>query len=658
MIKDGNYYFLDFDKHREKFIETFVKFYGERHRDIITQKINNVSYNPFISDDYLYDYYGSFIGQHNEEIAKAFLKSEGIDNPSDDLINFVFNKEGISQLIVALVYGENCLNKPNKYSTIQREEIEKIQKRIGKEFGIKPITYDDCRKLYNRFHVFLNKYRQEHPCDVFNDINKLKENKNRLLQDYLKEISKGYVNLSVKDQELLDKPNFDTIDIFNLDCSDIFFKDSICSPGYISAFTTDRLKSKNSSIYNQISFYRDRLAYYASIMTNAKDVFDFVTLDEILRGEQITNEQEFLKRLKYQTEIIELSYPSIVFSTETADEIENYRNFYVNSIYNGCKFIKNVNKRIRGHIHTDYRDEEHDYYALLAYDKDDKNSPVSDIVFNESEYYPVGDILGNLIHEINHIVSHHEALPTKERNIVKLRTGIKRNYNQILPDGKTLGNEVGFETSTGKLEENINERLRKELDEIFCSLYENPFQESDITLKDRERFFAVYDYYNFLTEKFYNKFKRFIKEHRINADFDMYFKEDIIPTSNFKVKLSKLESYLKKKLMPEEYGKRGVVDREKVETLGQLINIFDTEVFPKVQEYDINIFDFLQKSNDYKKLPITTRIQLIDLEQKADELFDIMIEDWKKFVTPRIRKVNATQISNDSNPIEYETTSK
>ena len=37
MIKDGNYYFLDYEAHREEFIQILIDYYGKKHEKTIRE---------------------------------------------------------------------------------------------------------------------------------------------------------------------------------------------------------------------------------------------------------------------------------------------------------------------------------------------------------------------------------------------------------------------------------------------------------------------------------------------------------------------------------------------------------------------------------------------------------------------------------------------
>jgi len=57
MIKDGNYYYLDFEKYRSKFEDVLTRYYGEKNRDRIIHRLNKAIYVPFTKYDSVIEYY-------------------------------------------------------------------------------------------------------------------------------------------------------------------------------------------------------------------------------------------------------------------------------------------------------------------------------------------------------------------------------------------------------------------------------------------------------------------------------------------------------------------------------------------------------------------------------------------------------------------------
>ena len=49
MIKNGKYNFLDFDKHKEKFIDAFTTYYGKEAEQTIKDRINSITYVPYFT---------------------------------------------------------------------------------------------------------------------------------------------------------------------------------------------------------------------------------------------------------------------------------------------------------------------------------------------------------------------------------------------------------------------------------------------------------------------------------------------------------------------------------------------------------------------------------------------------------------------------------
>lgn len=648
MIKNGNYYFLNFGEHKDKFINVFTKYFGERNRQIIDDKINTCGYYPYISEEAVTDYYNQYLAKFKDEIIDEFCKEIGVKDPSPEIRNFIMSDEGRSGILTAIVFGDALKPDTLLISDDRKKHHLEVRAKAYRLFGFEEDDFEALQDMARIFDACCRKITQKHKCDVFKDVERLEDNRARLTQAFLTNESFHGIPVTDKDQEIIAKTDFDWIDVENLDCNHVLFTNSIDIPGWISSFTTeaDRVL-KEGSINEKIRILIDRVRYFYSIDEN-KDTLSFVSSGELFSKTPIKNVEDFYERLQNQYQVYTVAYPTYNVPPELADKSEIRRVFYAQDIFNGCKFAKNISRKVNDHIQSPNSDLP--YLTSMSYTNNNPNLPTADIFFDEGEYYDTYTLLANLIHELNHAMAHGKAHPTSNPKYVKIRDGIRVETIKVEDDGEYLSKAlVGSQNNVLLAEENITERMAREMLEIFLKMYENPFEESDIKYTDQDKWITMYDAWNFLTEDFYTRYKSFIKEHRINPDYDMFFIEKIIPSNPVTKAYAKIEEFLRKKFKrPSQVHTSGVVDYKNVEELGNLVAFFKTHVYPVLVEHGVTIDEWNGKTEaeNVKRIPMNTRRMVAHLTEKNKELSKTMWSDYKTYASDRVQKERRERMKN------------
>ena len=221
MIKDGNYYYLNFDEHKEKFIDVFTEYYGSEFAETIRNRINSITYVPFMKFDYVSSYYGKLMDKYKDEIIAEFKKISGHDVKKED--EDLIWKDGGSSIFASEIDGhnlENCdflFEVKNEYLTIR----DKVITALGLDKSADLVEQFKCEA--RNLKKALAEVEKRHPCQVFNDLERGIRNRNDSLQKFLVNVNKYFLNLSEHDIELINSPDFDTYDREDLNSKYLMF---------------------------------------------------------------------------------------------------------------------------------------------------------------------------------------------------------------------------------------------------------------------------------------------------------------------------------------------------------------------------------------------------------------------------------------------------
>ena len=92
MIYNGNYDYSTYDKIKDDLIEAFVRYYGEKYRESITEKVNKMKYSPYHPLEYLIEYHNKFIKEFRSDILNTFFRKIGV-RKTDARMDAVWEKD-------------------------------------------------------------------------------------------------------------------------------------------------------------------------------------------------------------------------------------------------------------------------------------------------------------------------------------------------------------------------------------------------------------------------------------------------------------------------------------------------------------------------------------------------------------------------------------
>lgn len=620
MILDGNYLFLDFEKVKGKLINAFCKFYGEEHRQEITDKINSVQYIGFHTYREAIDYYNQYLEKFKDEIVFEFFKI--LKKPYNEKIanEVFFNQENFTyNLINTAMEGGKEID--DSYSSAARESILDSRNILKESFSLSDENlYEELLELKKSLHKAIDIVEQKHDCDVFKDIRCVRSVKRDVFKKFLLGLSELGVNISLKDGMVVGSEYFDDSSIYDLDSFGIYFDDEFLGTGIINSFLQN--EEELEKFEDKFRFYYDRLTYleYAGV------TFKYISEE----FENLTEDYDGLELLKkefdYQkSNFIEL--PTITCVDKKAWKKDWAKgNFIPRHIAESIEYIRNEcqdelffkSKNFEFYKKNKFELFD-DYFTTFNFDIHNGMKPFYRVYINEdlneSDY-----VLSSLIHELNHVLGFYPYSYTE--GLVECKEGISMvsfEYLNKFEEEKSRW-EWSEDVEMVMFQENVNQALTKEVFDIFMKMYENPYK------SDRDKIPAAseYEMYDFITEDFYKANKKLFMDNVMSkSPTSLYY--DSVGYYQKCGPLGSLIRFIKNgiyKRQDENRNKYSVSDLKKI---GALIGYFEKELLHFISVKQVTQEQI--KNGEYKN--ILTRDESERLEyvlKERDRLNKLLVE--------------------------------
>ena len=634
MIRDGNYSFYDLNKDKEKFKEVLTKYYGEEHRDIVSERIDRIKYVPYYREDFVYYYSFAHLNNFRDEVAEEFKKLSHLDNLPKEF----FDTEGtIADLCWSgVLYGKNIEIAPVPQSFI--ELVNLSRSAFAKLVGISTEEQDWQNKVLNYMSLYLEAEKtvmRNHPCDVFNDDIKFTDNKIVQLQAFLFQLSRREITCLEGDREVFNSSKFNYCDAESLASRCLLYGKDITEGGLIESFCSQELVDASKNINCMIDMYINRLKFF-KLYTSTRGGFKYVTDEEIYDEVAIDDKNEFLTRLINEYQEITNEHPEWIVPNNVADGVKRMRLSFAESVMAGVKFCESLATTHFGAVHDIYREPY--FVTYLAYDDNNITTPGNCVVFNEDEY---DNNLYALSHNMCHEVAGHVC---GHGNVKRGKNFLNKNkafsYVGIHGIHKTLkGDEVivsgHFDNFEGMMliEEYIAERIGMEVHDLFREMYgRDVFVDKSDYVEERDDYdVALYRYYGFILEKFWETYRERIIESRISyQDGGIYYDNNGFPPQNALEKLySSAEYNLMKVFNPTGVQSRGIFNYTLLHQLGLIVEKYlRSEAYDYIKKNDVCADDLTYKGIE-EALGEDAPQEIIDslhqFQDKASEIIDSMV---------------------------------
>lgn len=645
MIKNGNYEDI-YEGIKDYIIEAFVKYYGEKYRDVVEKKINTTEVIGFDTREYVERYYDEYILKYRDEILDTFYKKLDIkrDLYLDSIIWSYGKPLSFAEINLAAIGG--CCPEDFEFTIVSEMKIKNCRQDIYDYFGSELDDKDEKEKyrilkLFRKAFVdSVKEIEAKYPCDVFTDIDNLEKNIVDYSKTFLKEVDK-YYSLSEDDRKVLDKPDLDLLDIYNTDNNAIFMNCDLGFAGSIEAFTSDNtelLEDENANEDSKLEIIIDRLIFLAD---NTDAQFHYFEKDNIydLRNRlnapadnksrqaiisQIFAEYDYQRdnfvlndRIKLDTKskIKAWSHGEFVPSV-IADSIEGQRKLYASLCQKNLMYYKTIADNMEEYKDVIVRNFEglnQRYYKNNSIYK-----PFSKIFLKEENAsIDMNTYLATLVHELNHSMTLNMPYEISKKYF-KTKTNITHNLTEH--KNLSVGNFVDS-TTTDQFEEYINERQTQEIMPILHKILEdnNVELDNDGILDKPSSFSKIhYNFYEFLLEDFYELFLDELKTINVEDNFKFNF-DFSMPVNNGEKIVEMITRKFKRIFGRKKYFCNGLVDIHYISELGALVDYFNEEIVPFIARANITTEEFKDRRN-WLRLPKAIQMKLFALLKKKEKL--------------------------------------
>lgn len=645
MIKNGNYEDI-YEGIKDYIIEAFVKYYGEKYRDVVEKKINTTEVIGFDTREYVERYYDEYILKYRDEILDTFYKKLDIkrDLYLDSIIWSYGKPLSFAEINLAAIGG--CCPEDFEFTVVSEMKIKNCRQDIYDYIGSELDDKDEKEKyrilkLFRKAFVdSVKEIEAKYPCDVFTDIDNLEKNIVDYSKTFLKEVDK-YYTLSEDDRKVLDKPDLDLLDIYNTDNNAIFMNCDLGFAGSIEAFTSDNtelLEDENANEDSKLEIIIDRLIFLAD---NTDAQFHYFEKDSIydLRNRlnvpadnksrqaiisQIFAEYDYQRdnfvlndRIKLDTKskIKAWSHGEFVPSV-VADSIEGQRKLYASLCQKNLMYYKTIADNMEEYEEAVVRGFEglnQRYFKNNSIYK-----PFSKIFLREENAsIDINKYIAILVHELNHSMT--LSMPYEiSKKYFKTKTNITHNLTEH--NNLTVGN-FADSTTTDQFEEYINERQTQEIMPILHKILENNNVELDNDgILDKPSSFSKihYNFYEFLLEDFYELFRDELKAINVEDNFEFNF-DFSMPVNNGEKIVEMITRRFKRIFGRKKYFCNGLVDIHYISELGALVDYFNEEIVPFIARANITTEEFKDRRN-WLRLPKAIQMKLFALLKKKEKL--------------------------------------
>lgn len=676
MIKNGNYVGSTaiYEKLLPYIKKAFCQYYTDNKddynliSDVVDEKIDRTLFDTFIDKEYVETYYDKFICKYRDEILDRLYQNLGLprEKELDDIIwqkNALLSEANIN---TAMLGGIEYFN--GNYSDQTIQNISDSRRKIVDYCGVgkynnqakqNTIDYYFIKNLHHKFLTSIREIEKEHPCDVFEDIERIERNNKKDLQLYLKSVNELVDNILDDDIKMMGKSSFNMAQVENLSSHGIFFNYDLNNGGLTDAFTSEAseiLKDKHGDLSEQIEILCNRLTFMLYLDTDIK--FKYLSKDEILNIKNLLAEcntrascKELINKIKkeydYQcshcnasvlgegakdmslqdkTEFQDRWFDGQFFDSKMADIIKEKREYYNSLTQNGLKYLP----KIEGQDQMLNNMLEGRSLGINGATYEDNNiwKPINLVYVLDKFVTNKEGFLSTLVHELNHSMASGKPYYI-DKHIMKDTSGISHTVSEI--EGNTIIDTLSRST-TDQLEEYINERQSKEILGILMDILDKEkvkWPVDKVLGKDTFDFDTYYDLYDFIFDDFYELFKDELK--KLNVDGSMKFAFDFIMPRSREEEIfrSNIKRFVNRNFNKDNFYDSGYVDMNNLARLNKLAETFSLQINPHLMGRSLKESD-LTKRRNVETLPPEIQMKVYNLVKRKNNIMADISKDYVK----------------------------
>ena len=624
MIVDGNYKFLDFEKVKPKLINVLTKFYGNEYRAEIKNKLDAVRYNGFHVYSEVVDYYNEYIQRFKNEIIERFFEEVNIEY-SELLAHEVFPNDDDFLANIISMACEGGLDVDDSYSEDVRKNILESREKLKNIFNLgDDKLYYKIKKLKKSLYSAIDYVESQHDCDVFRDVRSIRTSKRDIFKKYLCELCDLGFNLKITDGIIAGSEEFDDSNFYDLDSFPVYFEDEYLSEGLAYDFTYDleedaTFSEKFDFIYSRLRFLEYSDVPFKYIEGEIDDVEKDYDGLELLEKEYEYQKRHFTYLNTFvcedEDEWKKDWKKGNFMPRHMAESLEYTREEYQNKLFSKCKNF-DFYKKYKFHIGIDGS-------TTFHFDKNNGMAPYFNVFINES--VPDMDyILSTLIHELNHVLGFYPVMINDTS--IECKEGISMISFEYLNKVEEEQERWDYDEDAylEEVQENVIERIAREIFDLFIKEYENPY----VGDKSKKKVECEYSLFNFITDNLYKKNQKLFRDGIISMSHkNLYYDSD-----GYYEKRGPIGSLIRKisdTLFIKQDEKRTKFSVRDIQKVGELIRYFEKEILYFVALKGVTLEEI--ENGEYKnKLSPDESERLSDLLSERDRLNKLLVEEKGK----------------------------
>lgn len=495
-------------------IECFVEFYGEKYRDIITERLNNTDIYFYRSPDNLKqslntEYRNLLIEKEKDFLDKCnipyndkLLSSISIGDVEDNLFKFLYNywekeKNDTVKPFDTAMYNNSVktfFSFFDEYSQNDKDKFLESLKENSKWYSFLVATMNDFKESNAEYYDYINKCKQ------------LKEeltSKSRI--DFLLSI-KDALNSSDREKVIAAKDNPSMFDYRSLDCNELLFSLSPEFPGTIAAFSSEANKTLESdeNEFSKMRIKDNRIAYFKSMGLDLGDDYEaYITSEEAIK---LTPKEEIVDAIENKRiEAVKERDKEFITNTTEYKSIEqslSSKGFHDDTGFEYSIYSKNFGLTFVGPNYI-MKDGKPFLKPNVFISQDPNNLQYLDLF---------------IIHELNHVVELELLEANNEKTVYRSGFDIAENYVDEELQKEADSKKRSYELFNEIINQKNAEAITTILHDKGIALVPSPEG-----CYDKGR--CSYTFGNILLNQFYDDFKNDLIEARINGNLDSFYEK-------------------------------------------------------------------------------------------------------------------------------------
>lgn len=495
-------------------IECFVEFYGEKYRDIITEKLSNTDIYFYRSPDnlkqsinteyrnLLVEQEKTFLDKCNVPCNDDLLRAISFGDIEDTFFKYLYSywekeKKGTIKDFDTIMYN-NCVKTffgfLGEYDQSEKDKFLENLKANSERYTSLVTTMNNFKMSNKEYYDYINQCRQ------------LKEkltSKSRV--DFLLSI-KDALNSSDLEKVMSAKDNPSTLDYRKLECNELLFSASPDFPGVIAAFSSEanKILESEGNEFSKMNIMENRITYFKRIgLDLGKDYDTYKNNEDAVK---LTPKAEIVDSIEEKRiEAVKERDKEFIMNTTEYKSIEknlSSKGFHDDTGFDHSIYSANFGLTFVGPNYV-IKDGKPFLKPNVFISQDPTNLQYLDMF---------------IIHELNHVVELELLEANSDKTVYRSGFDMCENYADKKLQEEADGKKRNYELFNEIINQKNAEAITTILHDKGIALVPSPEGCYD-------RGNCSYTFGNILLDQFYDEYKSDLAEARINGNLDSFYQK-------------------------------------------------------------------------------------------------------------------------------------